>query len=287
MELLSRFTLQVLGKDIILFGAPGCGVLGERCQVAYYGCLMTNVPSSMTGVKRYFDRIHQEVTCVALVGDGTTADVGFQVLSAAAERGEKILYICYDNEGYMNTGIQRSSTTPLSSWTTTTPIGPKGRGKKNVSKNVPLLMAFHEIPYVATATLAFLEDYAEKLKKAQTASKDGMAYIHVLTPCPTGWRSAPNSVLELCRAAVESNYFPLWEADYGAIRITHQVPYPKPVKDFTKLMGRFSHLSAAELHHLQEYTDRRYEQIKKLSELGGVMEPMRQNAKADPQNLCP
>ncbi len=267
MELLSRFTLQVLGKDIILFGAPSCGVLGERCQVAYYGCLMTNVPSSMTGVKRYFDRIHQEVTCVAFVGDGTTADVGFQVLSAAAERGEKILYICYDNEGYMNTGIQRSSTTPLSSWTTTTQVGLKGRGKKNAPKNVPLLMAFHEIPYVATATLAFLEDYAVKLKKARAALKDGMAYIHVLTPCPTGWRSSPDKTLELCRAAVESNYFPLWEAVYGAIRFTHEVPYPKPIHEFTQLMGRFSHLSGAELHNLQEYTDQRYAKIKRIIEL--------------------
>jgi pyruvate/2-oxoacid:ferredoxin oxidoreductase beta subunit len=167
----------------------------------------------------------------------------------------------------MNTGIQRSSTTPLSSWTTTTQIGPKGRGKKNAPKNVPLLMAFHEIPYVATATLAFLEDYAVKLKKAQTALKDGMAYIHVLTPCPTGWRSSPDQTLELCRTAVESNYFPLWEAEYGAIRFTREMQFPRPIEEFTRLMGRFSHLSAAELRHLQEYTDRRYEKIKRLSEV--------------------
>ena len=118
----------------------------------------------MTGVKRYFDRKQKDVTCVAIVGDGSTADVGFQPLSAAAERGEKILYICYDNEAYMNTGIQRSSTTPLASWTTTTQVGAKGRGKKDAPKNVPLLMAFHEIAYVGTATLAYLEDYAEDRK---------------------------------------------------------------------------------------------------------------------------
>ena len=267
MELLVRFTLQTLGKDIILFGAPSCCVLGERCQVAYYGCLMTNIPSSMTGVKRYFDRIRQDATCVAIVGDGSTADVGFQVLSAAAERGEKILYVCYDNEAYMNTGVQRSSTTPLGSWTSTTPIGVKGRGKKNAPKNVPLLMAFHEIAYVATATLAYLEDYAEKIKKAQAATKSGMAYIHVLCPCPTGWRSPVENAIELCRAAVQTNYFPLWEAEYGTIRFTHEEPYRQPIQEFTKLMGRFSHLSALELYHLQEYVDQRYEKIKRLSDL--------------------
>jgi len=265
MELLARVTLEVLGKDVILFGAPSCGVLGERCRVAYYGCLMTNVPSSMTGVKRYFDRIGREVTCVALVGDGTTADVGFQVLSAAAERGEKILYICYDNEGYMNTGIQRSSTTPLSSWTTTTPVGAKDRGKQTAPKNVPLLMAFHEIPYTATATLAYLEDYVQKLKKARNALKDGMAYLHVLTPCPTGWRSSPESTVELSRVAVETNYFPLWEAEYGKLKLTHEVLHPRPIREFTGLMGRFAHLSEKELDRLQEYVNQRYEKLKSLA----------------------
>ncbi len=267
MELLSRFTLQVLGKEIILFGAPSCAVLGERADVATYGCLMTNVPSSMTGVKRYYDRIGKDVTCVALVGDGTTADIGFQPLSAAAERGEKILYICYDNEGYMNTGIQRSSTTPLGGWTTTTPLGKKGRGKEKVPKDVPLLMAMHEIPYVATATLAFLDDYAAKLKKAREALREGMAYIHVLCPCPTGWRSPSETSLELCRTAVETNYFPLWEAEYGEIRFTHEVSHPKPVSEFTKGMGRFAHMSENEIERLQNYVDHRHRKIKKLATL--------------------
>ena len=267
MELLVRFTLRTLGKNIVLFGAPGCCVVGERCQVPYYGCLMTNIPSSMTGVKRYFDRMQKDVTCVAIVGDGSTADVGFQPLSAAAERGEKILYICYDNEAYMNTGIQRSSTTPLASWTTTTPVGAKGRGKQDAPKNVPLLMAFHEITYVATATLAYLEDYAQKIKKAQAATHNGMAYLHVLCPCPTGWRSPAESAIELCRAAVETNYFPLWEAEYGNIRLTHEEPYPKPIGEFTKLMGRFSHLSGEELQQVQEYINRRYAKLKNLARL--------------------
>jgi phenylglyoxylate dehydrogenase beta subunit len=267
MELLSRFTLEALGKNIVLFGSPGCSVLGGRCTVAYYGCLMTNIASSMTGVKRYFDRINQEATCVAIVGDGATADIGFQVLSAAAERGEKILYICYDNEAYMNTGIQRSSTTPLGSMTTTTQVGKIGRGKRNVPKNVPLLMAFHEIAYVATATLSHLEDYAEKLRKAQAATQEGMAYIHVLCPCPTGWRSSPENPIEVCRAAVETNYFPLWEAEEGKIRLTHEEKHPKSIESFTKLMGRFSHLTGAEIDRLQGYVDQRYKRLTSLEHM--------------------
>lgn len=268
MELLSRFTLEALGKNIVLFGSPGCSVLGGRCTVAYYGCLMTNIASSMTGVKRYLDRINQEATCVGIVGDGATADIGFQVLSGAAERGEKILYICYDNEAYMNTGIQRSSTTPLGSRTTTTQVGKLGRGKRNVPKNVPLLMAFHEIAYVATATLSHLEDYAAKLKKAQAATREGMAYIHVLCPCPTGWRSATENPLEVCRAAVETNYFPLWEAEYGEIRLTHKEKHAKSINNFTKLMGRFSHLTGEEIDRLQEYVDHRYKKLTSLAHVG-------------------
>ena len=113
-------------------------------------------------------------------------------------------------------------------------------------------MVFHEIAYVATATLSHLEDYAKKLKKAKAATKEGMAYIHVLVPCPTGWRSAPESTLEVSRAAVDTNYFPLWEAEYGKIKFTHEVLNPKPLKEFTKLMGRFSHLTEGELMQFQE-----------------------------------
>ena len=132
-------------------------------------------------------------------------------------------------------------------------------------KNVPLLMAFHEIAYVGTATLAYLEDYAQKIKKARAATQNGMAYIHVLCPCPTGWRSPAESAIELCRAAVETNYFPLWEAEYGKIRLTREEPHPRPIREFTKLMGRFSHLSEEELQQVQEYINHRYTKIKNLT----------------------
>ncbi|MBW2028714.1 MAG: hypothetical protein JRJ31_06525 [Deltaproteobacteria bacterium] len=223
-------------------------------------CYMTNLPAIASGVKRYYKRIGKEANIVAFGGDGITSDAGFQTLSGAAERGENIIYICLDNEAYMNTGIQRSSTTPFGSWTTTTPVGKRSRGKERAPKYMPLLMAFHGLSYVATATPYFLEDYVEKLIKARN-TKDGMAYIHVLAPCPTGWCSPPDTMLELSRMAVETNYFPLWEAEYGHFRMTYLPRKARPLKEFTGLMGRFSHLTEEELGLLQGMVDRRLDQI--------------------------
>jgi len=226
-------------------------------------CLMTNVPSVMTGVKRYFQKKGKDVTCVAFVGDGATADIGFQPLSGAAERGENLIYVCYDNEGYMNTGIQRSSTTPYGGWTTTTPATGKGRGKQRTAKNIPLIMAAHGIPYVATASPGDLEDFARKLVKAK-AVKDGLSYIHLFSPCPTGWRASPDRVIDICRMAVETNYFPLWEMEKGEYRLTRRVKKPKPIQEFTKLMGRFSHLQERDYEELQKIVDSRLKVIEGL-----------------------
>jgi len=263
-ELGVRFTVRVLGKKIIMFGAPSCTLLTERANIPYYGCLMTNVSSSMTGVSRYLRRIGEDVTCVAYVGDGTTADIGFQSLSGACERGENIIHICYDNEGYMNTGIQRSSTTPPGSWTTTTQIGPASRGKSRPPKYVPLLLALQGASYVATATLSHLEDFAMKLSKAQNV-KDGLSYIHVFAPCPTGWRGNSEDSIDACRVAVETNYFPLWEAEKGVFRFTTEVKKPRPLTDFVKLARRFAHFNDQDLRNLQSVANDRYQLIKHLA----------------------
>jgi pyruvate/2-oxoacid:ferredoxin oxidoreductase beta subunit len=226
---------------------------------------MTQVASSATGVSRYFRHIKKDTICVAIVGDGATADLGFGQLSAAAERGERILYICYDNEAYMNTGIQRSSTTPLGSWTNTTQVGSKGRGRQGIPKNVPLLMAFHGIQYTATATLAYPEDFVRKLLKAKEAVKEGMAYIHVLTPCPTGWKFESKYAVELTKTAVETNYFPLWEAEKGVIKFTYEVPNPAPIQAFLKSMRRFSHLSDEEIQQVQKHVNCSIELIRHIA----------------------
>lgn len=270
-EIALRLTLRMMGNDTFLFAAPGCACnpivgLGAAAttKVPATMCLMTNIASTMTGVKRYYRNQGKDVQVLAFVGDGATADIGFQTLSGAAERGENIIYICYDNEAYMNTGIQRSGTTPLAAWTNTSPVGKFRRGKEQLPKNMPLLLAFHRIPYVATANVGYLEDYAQKLQKAARV-KEGTVYIHLFSPCPTGWRSATDSAIDICRAAVETNVFPLWEAEYGQIRLTYKAAQRKPVREYLKLMGRYSHLNEEEINTIQSVVDQEYEMLRRLS----------------------
>ena len=235
-------------------------------HIACTSTLLTNVASVMSGVRRYYKHIGRDVTLLAYVGDGATADVGFQSLSGAAERGENILYVCYDNEGYMNTGIQRSGTTPLGAWTTTSPVGKIVQGKEQPSKNMPLLMFWHGVSYVATASVAYLDDYAKKLVKAMQV-KDGMAYIHLYSPCPTGWRTPAEIAVDIARIAVETNYFPLWEAEHGKIRMTKEIDNPKSISELTKVMRKFSHLSEEELEEFQQLVNTRFATLKGLAQL--------------------
>ncbi len=269
-ELGIRLTFRLIGDDAVVFGAPGCAcmlVTGLNASAttrlpAVMG-LMTNVPSLATGVSRQLRRAGKRTRCVAFAGDGATADVGFQTLSGAAERREHIVYICYDNEGYMNTGVQRSSTTQQGARTMTTPVGRERSGKEQAAKDVPLLMAFHNASYVATASVAFLDDYAAKLERA-LAVDDGLAYIHLYSPCHVGWGAPADSALEIARRAVETRVFPLWEADHGHFRLTHPVRQPRPIADFARLMGRFRHLDAGELETLGRAAEARYRRIEAL-----------------------
>ena len=275
-ELGLRIALRVFGRDTIIFGGPGCMttvMIGHGDQAtskgSYVNCLFTNIPSTMTGVYRYYRHIGKEVKLAAFCGDGAMADVSFQVLSGAAERGEGIIIICYDNEGYMNTGNQRSSTTSAKAWTNTSPVGKTLRGKEQESKYVPLIMAFHGIPYTATATVSYLEDYVKKLTKAMN-TRDGMSYIHLLTPCPSGWKAATDSGIDISRLAVETNYFPLWECVNGKFRLTQRIKKPEPIEDYTRLIGKFSHLTEDELKGFQRSVDARYGQIEALCSLSQI-----------------
>jgi len=271
LELNLRFVPKVLGKDIVIVGCPCCSApilygqnVGTWHRLSYYSTLMTGVASSATGLARYYQKVGKDVTVVCYTGDGCAADVGFQPLSGAAERNEKIIYICYDNEGYMNTGVQRSSTTPLHAATTTTPVGKESRGKPTVPKNLPLIMAMHQTAYVATATLSHLEDLAKKLVKAAEKKNEGFVYLHVFCPCPVGWRIPSDSSIQVCRMAVRTNYFPLWEAEDGKFRFTHEVASPRPIEEMTKLIGKFAHLKEDQLEDLQQMVNDRYALIKTL-----------------------
>ncbi len=271
LELHARMVSKILGKDTILVGTPSCSApvlngqnVGAWHKLGHYACTMTGVASSATGLTRAYQKAGTDATVVCFTGDGCAQDVGFQTLSGAAERNEKMIYICYDNEGYMNTGVQRSSATPFGASTSTTPVGVAQKGKNTASKYMPLVMSMHDIPYAATATLSHMDDYARKLVKAKEKSKEGFAYVHVFCPCIVGWRIPVDSSIQVCRAAVRTNFFPLWESVDGEYKITQKVSRPKPIQELTKLIGKYKHLDEEDLAHLQRQVDKRLKVLNAL-----------------------
>ncbi|MHB8764075.1 MAG: thiamine pyrophosphate-dependent enzyme, partial [Deferrisomatales bacterium] len=274
-ELVIRHTLRRIGPNTVVATPPGCvagvgsvgynGLTGTKVPV--FHPLLTNTAAMLAGVRRYYNRIGRKVTMLALAGDGGAADVGFQSLSGAAERGEQMIFLCLDNEGYMNTGVQRSGTTPFAAWTATTPVGSALRGKTRDAKLLPLLMMMHNCEYVATASAAFMEDYYRKLDKAVEASERGMAYLHFFSPCPTGWRFDPSQGIEVSRKAVETNVFPLWEfeAGSGGLRFTRSPDRPLPVKEYLSLVGKYKHLNDEETAQIQQIMDDRLRLLERLA----------------------
>jgi pyruvate ferredoxin oxidoreductase beta subunit len=202
----------------------------------------------------------RKIVSLAMAGDGGTADIGIQALSGAMERGHDMIYVCYDNEAYMNTGIQRSSSTPFGAATTTSPAGKVKPGQMTWKKNMPAIAAAHNIPYVATACPSYPIDLVQKVKKA--ARIEGPAYVHILSVCPTGWRSAPENSVKLGRLAVETGVFPLYEVESGRYRLNIDFPQLRPLKEYTKLQGRFRHLSDEMLQKIERRVHQEYEQLR-------------------------
>ncbi len=273
-ELLIRHSLRQIGSNTVVATPPGCipgmGTVGYNgmtgAKVPIFHPLLTNTASMLAGIKRQYNRVGRDVTMLALAGDGGVGDVGFQSLSGAAERGEQILFICVDNEGYMNTGMQSSGSTPAGSWTTTTPVGKSMQGKRTDAKNMAVIMMMHNCDYVATASLAYMEDYYEKLDKALAASKHGFAYLHVYAPCPTGWRFPSAKTIEVCREGVRSNFVNLWEfRPEEGLRFTHAVDEPEPLENYLKLIGKYRHLSQEQIDHLQTRVDQQVTYLKRFA----------------------
>jgi pyruvate ferredoxin oxidoreductase beta subunit len=186
----------------------------------------------------------KNVRVVAQGGDGGTTDIGFACLSGMFERNDDVLYICYDNEAYMNTGVQRSSATPPAARTATTPA--MGHQPGNVfgqGKNVPLIAMAHGIPYVATASVADLRDLEHKITRAMGIH--GARYIHIFVPCPLGWGSRPDDTIKVARLAIESGLFPVFEAEHGEVTGRRTIRRPVPVEEYLKLQKRFAHLFGA------------------------------------------
>jgi pyruvate/2-oxoacid:ferredoxin oxidoreductase beta subunit len=207
--------------------------------------------ASGTGIRAALDVMGDKETHVLVfAGDGGTYDIGIQALSAAAERNENLIYACYDNEGYMMTGMQRSSATPARAWSTTTPLPQPKRERK---KDIVGIMAAHRIPYIATASIAYPDDFVSKVLKAR--EMEGLRFFNLLAPCPTGWRFESRYSVKLARMAIQCRLFALVEVEDG---IHWKVKQPKetiPVRDYIKAQGRFSHLKEADIEEIEKDVD--------------------------------
>ena len=240
--------LDTVGPNAIYVSATGCiEVFSSRYpesawEVPWIHSLFENAAAVASGIATALkvSGRKDEAKVIALAGDGGTADIGLQALSGMLERGDDVLFVCFDNEAYMNTGIQRSGLTPLAAATTTSPAGKIWWGKMLKKKDVPAIVAGHRIPYVATASPGYYADLKNKVKKA--LSFTGPKYIQVLSPCPLGWRSDPAMSVEIAKLAVQCGIYPLYEIVNGELRVTIKVEKRKPVEEYLKLQGRFRHL---------------------------------------------
>ncbi len=272
-----KLACKALGPNTIIANATGCmEVVSSQFpytawNVPWIHTLFENtaavaggIESALKVMKRKGRGPKTDVTVVAMAGDGGTADIGLQALSGALERGHDFIYMCFDNEAYMNTGIQRSSATPYGAATTTSPVGAKSIGQFSWKKNMPAIAAAHDIPYVATASPSYPFDLMDKVKKA--ADVKGPAYLHILSVCPTGWRCTTDIAVSIGRLAVETGIFPLYEIENGRYKLNIKPAKLKPVQDYFKLQGRFSHLSEATTQEIQDRVIKEYEGLKKKAE---------------------
>ncbi len=263
-----KLALNALGPNTIVVMPASCFTIiagpwpQSSLQVPVFHTAFATGPAVASGVRAALDMQGQHDTNVLVwVGDGGTFDIGLQSLSGAAERNENMIYVCYDNEAYMNTGIQRSSATPWGAWTTTTPAQfPEASPKKDMLG----IMVAHGIPYAATATPAYPADLVTKITKAK--AMHGMRFIHLLSPCPPGWKCGDDEGLELARMAVQNRVFPMLEVEHGTRWRLTMEHAGDPVEPYLRRQGRFRHLSAEQVTHIQAQIDVRWQQLMRRME---------------------
>jgi len=274
-----RLVAKALGRNVVVASATGCMEIISSpfpftsWRVPWFHVAFENAAAVASGVEAGLKALmrkgrlpQKKIVTIGMAGDGGTADIGLQALSGALERGHNMIYICTDNEAYMNTGIQRSSSTPFGAATTTSPAGKVKMGQMTWKKNMPAIAAAHNIPYVATACPSYPIDLVQKVKKA--AAMEGPAYLHILSVCPTGWRSAPELSIRLGRLAAETGVFPLYEVVNGRYRLNIDFPELRPLKDYVRVQGRFRHLNDEMIQEIEKRVRQDYAQIKKRTAKG-------------------
>lgn len=267
MPIVIRHALNVIGKDVIVVNATSCLEIVSSAYprsawgVPYVHSLFENAGAIAAGAVaslRVQGNDHTKV--IIFAGDGSTYDIGFGVLSGMLERNDDVLYICYDNEAYMNTGNQRSGSTPFGAATTTSPAGKVKHGKMQWKKPIAEIVAAHKIPYVATASIGYMADFENKVRKAK--DMNGARFILVLSPCVTGWNYDSAKTIELAKLAVDTGLWMLYEVENGRFNLSLRPQQLKPVADYLKMQGRFKHLTEDEIKLIQEHVNKSWTELK-------------------------
>ena len=263
--LAARLVTEAAGPDVVVANATGCLEVtttswpDSAWRVPWIHSLFENTAAVASGIEAALKAQGRSSKVLAFAGDGGTFDIGFQALSGMIERGHNVLYVCYDNEAYMNTGVQRSGSTPVGAATTTSPAGKERLGKRHPKKDILSIIAAHHMPYAATATVAYPADLRHKIRRA--IEVDGPTFILVHSPCPLGWGHDGARTVEVSRLAVQSGLVPLIELERGAVTGVMPIRQPRPVSDYLRAQSRFRHLFAdtpearRELQHLQALAD--------------------------------
>jgi len=264
-----RQIMLTAGKDTVVGGATGCMEVITTIfpytawKTSFIHSAFENCAATISGAETAFRSLkkhgelpvaREKINFIAFGGDGGTYDIGLQSLSGAMERGHNMLYVCYDNNAYMNTGIQRSSATPVGAHTSTTPAGKESSGKTQLRKDLTKILVAHNVPYVAQTTPYYWKDLAMKVEKALAV--DGPAFLNILMPCTVGWHFDPAIGMELAREAVDCNYWPLFEVENGRYKINRKPKDKLPVADWMKKQGRFKHLFKPGNEHVLEFTQK-------------------------------
>ncbi len=241
-------------------------------ETSYMHSAFENAASTLSGIETAYrslkkqGKVDADYRFVAFAGDGGTYDIGFQALSGALERGHRMVYVCYNNEAYMNTGIQRSGATSFGAWTTTSPVGEESVGKSQFRKDLTAIVAAHGIPYTAQASISNWRDLANKAAKA--FATDGPAFLNIMAPCHRGWRFPIEETVNMARMAVQSKVWPLYEVEYGEWKLNYKPKKEVPLEDYLKLQGRFAHLVKKEenqkyVETLQQFINEEWQRLLK------------------------
>ncbi len=281
-----RWITKTIGPNAVIANATGCvevtttpypetAWMHPYIHVAFENsaAVASGVEAAIKALKRKGTWDAGDTKVVVIAGDGGTYDIGLQSLSGMLERRHGVLYILYDNEAYMNTGIQRSGSTPKYAWTTTTPVGTAVKGKIQWKKDIMGIVTAHRVPYAATASVAYILDMVNKIKTALEYTEEGPTFLHIYAPCVPGWRYPENKTVEIARLAVETGYFPLYEWDHGKLKLNPpsnnhlDKSKRKPLKEYLKLQGRFAHLTEQEIAEIEKELDAYWEYLGKLAQL--------------------